>query len=84
MKKQMKFLFSLPLLAALLTLAVQSWAATRMPSFALVSVRDGEIVDSKSFNGKVLLLTFFATWCPPCAEEIPVLVKLQDGDRVVG
>ncbi|MFW2366064.1 MAG: TlpA family protein disulfide reductase, partial [Desulforhopalus sp.] len=56
----------------------QCWAATRMPSFALASVRDGEIVDSKIFKGKVLLLTFFATWCPPCVEEVPVLVKLQD------
>lgn len=89
MKKQTKFLFTLSLLAAILFLAAQSWAATRMPSFSLASVRDGEVVDSKSFKGKVLLLTFFATWCPPCAEEIPVLVKLQDdlgeaGFSVVG
>jgi thiol-disulfide isomerase/thioredoxin len=60
-----------------------------MPSFSLASVSDGVVVDSKSFKGKVLLLTFFATWCPPCAEEIPVLVKLQDdlgeaGFSVVG
>jgi thiol-disulfide isomerase/thioredoxin len=49
-----------------------------MPSFALENVRDGKVVDSSSFEGRVLLLTFFATWCPPCLEEIPVLVKLQD------
>ena len=53
-------------------------AATQMPSFALESVRDGKIINSDSFRGKVLLLTFFATWCPPCAEEVPVLVKLQN------
>lgn len=53
-------------------------AATKMPSFALENVRDGQVVDSDSFEGRVLLLTFFATWCPPCLEEIPVLVKLQD------
>jgi thiol-disulfide isomerase/thioredoxin len=57
--------------------AVVTQAATPMPSFALASVRDGKIVESDSFNGKVLLLTFFATWCPPCAEEVPVLVKLH-------
>jgi thiol-disulfide isomerase/thioredoxin len=89
MKKQTKFLFTLVLLAAVLLVNAQSWAATRMPSFALASVRNGEIVDSKTFKGKVLLLTFFATWCPPCAEEVPVLVKLQDdlgeaGFSVVG
>lgn len=53
-------------------------AATQMPSFALESVRDGKIVESSSFKGKVLLLTFFATWCPPCSEEVPVLIKLQE------
>lgn len=66
-----------------------SQAATKMPAFALESVRDGKIVKSNSFSGKVLLLTFFATWCPPCAEEVPVLVKLQNelakaGFSVVG
>lgn len=56
---------------------VVAQATTQMPSFSLESVRDGKIIESDSFSGKVLLLTFFATWCPPCAEEVPVLVKLQ-------
>ncbi len=54
-----------------------SFAATPMPSFALESVRDGKIINSSTFKGKVLLLTFFATWCGPCVEEVPVLVKLH-------
>ncbi len=29
-------------------------------------------------GNKVVLLTFFATWCPPCLEEIPDLIHLQD------
>jgi thiol-disulfide isomerase/thioredoxin len=86
-------LFHLPVLCALLILTVfgtvVSQAATQMPSFALESVRDGKIVKSNVFDGKVLLLTFFATWCPPCVEEIPVLVELQNeladtGFSVVG
>jgi thiol-disulfide isomerase/thioredoxin len=52
-------------------------AATRMPPFDLVSVRDGKTISSNSFKGKVLLLTFFATWCRPCVEEVPTLVRLQ-------
>ncbi len=58
-------------------MSVVSKASVKMPSFALENVRDGKIVDSDSFQGKVLLLTFFATWCPPCAEEVPILVKLH-------
>lgn len=67
---------------AMLALAGLLWTAegqtaTKMPSFALENVLDGKIIDSNSFKGKVLLLTFFATWCPPCLEEVPTLVKLQ-------
>lgn len=65
------------LLSAGMLLFGESRAATKMPSFALENVRDGKIVDSESFRGRVLLLTFFATWCPPCLEEVPILMKLH-------
>lgn len=73
--------FIRPLIAALalsgLLWTTEGRAATKMPTFALENVRDGKIVDSNSLKGRVLLLTFFATWCPPCLEEVPTLVKLQ-------
>ena len=65
-------------LALSLSIAATVSASTKMPEFALKSVRDGRIVDSGIFSGKVLYITFFATWCPPCVQEVPVLVELQD------
>lgn len=44
-------------------------------------------VSLSDFRGKVVLLNFFATWCPPCRMEIPELVKISQqkkrGDLVV-
>ena len=49
----------------------------KMVHFNLPSAAENTMVDSKQFKGKVLLVTFFATWCPPCIQEIPTLVDLQ-------
>ncbi|MBA2351430.1 MAG: TlpA family protein disulfide reductase [Burkholderiales bacterium] len=32
----------------------------------------------EQWRGKVLVINFWATWCPPCLEEIPEFVKLQN------
>lgn len=39
---------------------------------------NGADVSLASFKGKVILLDFWATWCPPCKAEIPGFVELQD------
>lgn len=48
-----------------------------------LSVRDldGRDVALASFRGKVVLINFWATWCPPCRAEIPDLVALQEKYR---
>ncbi len=38
---------------------------------------DGNPVRLADFRGKVLLLNFWATWCPPCLEEMPSMEKLH-------
>lgn len=39
---------------------------------------DGGLVRFEEFKGKVLLVNFWATWCAPCMEEFPSMVKLLD------
>jgi thiol-disulfide isomerase/thioredoxin len=38
---------------------------------------DGTLHDLSTYKGQVVLLNFWATWCPPCVEEIPSLGRLQ-------
>jgi peroxiredoxin len=47
----------------------------RAPEFRLQTL-DGRQVSLSDFRGKVVLVHFWATWCPPCVEEIPTLDRL--------
>lgn len=50
-------------------------AGDTAPDFS-ITADSGQTITTHSFGGKLLLLNFWATWCPPCVEEIPGLNQL--------
>jgi cytochrome c biogenesis protein CcmG, thiol:disulfide interchange protein DsbE len=47
-------------------------AGDKAPAFR-VTTENGKTISRDDFGGKVLVLNFWATWCPPCVEETPSL-----------
>jgi peroxiredoxin len=63
-------------------------AGDRAPDFS-IRADNGKIITARDFGGKLLLLNFWATWCPPCISEVPALNQLQrtlgpDGVVILG
>jgi len=70
---------------------LKGYSETRLeslPGFRLPDLT-GQEIESSSWAGKVLVLNYWATWCPPCLREIPLFAEAQDqyadaGLQVVG
>ena len=63
-------------------------AQTKAPELKLKDL-NGRTVRLSDYRGKVVLINFWATWCPPCRAEMPDLIKLQrehrkDGLQIIG
>lgn len=56
------------------------------PPFSLADVESGQRLGPDSFQGKVVIIDFWATWCAPCRESFPAYQRLVDrhkGELVV-
>ena len=58
------------------------------PDFSLTDL-DGKLRHISEWDGKVILVNFWATWCPPCKKEIPAFMALQEkyaeqGFQIIG
>ena len=85
---RLRITLSLTLLMALSAIGVSAQSLRKAPELNLKDLRERRIKLS-DYQGKVVLLNFWATWCVPCRTEIPALVKLQEqyrnqGLRIIG
>jgi cytochrome c-type biogenesis protein len=55
-----------------------------VPDYAAISLDQSDSVSLAGLRGKVVLLNVWATWCPPCREEIPALQAIYEEHAASG
>lgn len=83
MKKILTAILLIGLAATGCTAASEQGPRQPAPDFNLKTL-DGKTLQLSALKGKVVLLNFWATWCPPCREEIPHFKELYDQYRAKG
>ena len=67
-------------ISILLTSLLFAASGKKAPNFSL-QTPDGKVIKLSDYKGKIVILNFFATWCPPCKREIPDFVKFYNKNK---
>jgi cytochrome c biogenesis protein CcmG/thiol:disulfide interchange protein DsbE len=68
-------IFGLVSIAILIPALMFGQAGTKAPNFSLKD-GNGKTIELKKLQGKVVVVNFWATWCPPCKAEIPGFLEV--------
>ncbi len=89
MRKTLAYILGLALIGGLVLFAfihekedkagysVKSDSGQTLPNFTFTGL-DGKVYQLSDFTGKVVLLNFWASWCPPCREEMPIFKRVYE------